>query len=552
MTAVRIILGAEFRAFRNRLFKRGSPRLLILAAALVIALFVLGGGIFAATAAVGHFAPAAIEPLLAGSFSALSVLMLVIGFPTVIATLFVGRDLLQLVVAPLRIAEIFVARLIIAMSTNLLLGVMLLIGVIGLGTGAGAPITYFVLTIPLIALVVVMVTAAQAVVMTAVVRVVPARVARDVAAALAGVAGTSLYIAWNFSFRQSVNRSRPNISGLKALAARIDWLPTAWPGHALSATISGDAVGTAFWAGATVILAALLMALAVVLYQQTLLSGLGVFGSTPVMWSRRSTAAKVRSAGRGAASPLAAIARKDWLAYRRDIRRLSRLLPALLFPIGYAAALSQSSRSNAGFITNLFLVAFMALFMSTALALPSVPSEKRGFQLLRLAPVTTSEILRAKILLTLPPVVLLTLMFGLVVGWLNGSGPGQLLGISVLVTWLAIGYVTIGVSAGAIDPNFEANDDRRSVGIAGSLAGTAASVGFGALSAVAFGLFWFGSAAAAGGTVLPTWVSSVHLEASAGIVMLAAGVIVALESAAIGIAMFLIANRRLSALSVVG
>lgn len=552
MTAVRIILGAELRAFRNRLFKRGSPRLLILAAVVLIALFVLGGGIFAATAAVGHFAPAAIEPLLAGSFSALSVLMLVIGFPTVIATLFVGRDLLQLVVAPLRIAEIFVARLIIAMSTNLLLGVMLLIGVIGLGTGAGAPITYFVLTIPLIALVVVMVTAAQAVVMTAVVRVVPARVARDVAAALAGVAGTSLYIAWNFSFRQSVNRSRPNISGLKALAARIDWLPTAWPGHALSATISGDAVGTAFWAGATVILAAFLMALAVVLYQQTLLSGLGVFGSTQVMWRRRSTAAKVRSARRGAASPLAAIARKDWLAYRRDIRRLSRLLPALLFPIGYAVALSQSGRSNAGFITNLFLVAFMALFMSTALALPSVPSEKRGFQLLRLAPVTTLEILRAKIALTLPPVVLFTLMFGLVVGWLNGSGPGQLLGISVLVTWLAIGYVTIGVSAGAIDPNFEANDDRRSVGIAGSLAGTAASVGFGALSAVAFGLFWFGSSAVTGGTLLPIGASSVHLDARAGILMLAAGVILTLLSAAIGIAMLVFANRRLAALSVVG
>ena len=547
MSAVRVILGAELRAFRNRLFKRGPARVVIVAVLLVIGTLVFGGGIFAATAAVGHFAPAAIDPLLAGSFSALSVLMLVLGFPTVIATLFVGRDLLQLVLAPVRISEIFVARLVLAMTANLLLGLLLLIGVIGLGAGAGAPILYFLLTIPLITVQVVLVTAAQAVVMTAVVRVVPARIARDAAAAIAGIAGTSLYIIWNLNFRQSFNRSRPNISGLKSLAARIDWLPTSWPGHALSATVNGDVLGAGLWVGATLLLAACVVTLAVVLYRQTLLSGLGVFGSSPVMWRRRAAPTPIPSSGRGAASPLAAIARKDWLAYRRDIRRLSRLLPALLFPIGYAAALSQSSRSNAGFATNLLLVAFMSLFMSTALAVPSVPAEKRGFQLLRLAPITTWEILRAKIVLTLPPVIVLTLMFGAVVGWLNASAPGQLVGISVLVTWLAIGYVAIGVSAGAIDPNFEATDDRRAVGIAGSLTGTAASIGFGALSVGAFGLFWFGSAAAAGGTLLPIGVTTVRLDQTAGAGMLVAGVFATLLAAVVTVTMVWFANRRLSA-----
>src|SRR5579859_2436826 len=348
MSVVRIILGAELLALRNRLFK-ARARVAIVAVALVLGGLVFGGGMFGVTAAIGHFAPGAIDPALAGGFSALSVLMLLIGFPTVIATLFVGRDLLQLVLAPVRIAEIFAARLIIAMSANLLLGVVLLIGVLGLGTGASAPVLYFALAVPLIALQVVVVTAAQALVMSAVLRVVPARVARDAAAALAGLTGAGLYVFWNLTFRRSFTRSSASISGLKSLAARIDWLPTAWPGHALSATIGGDFVAAALWTLAFAVLAACVFALATVLYRQTLLSGLGIFGSTPVIWRRRPSTATVRTPRRGTGSPLTAIARKDWLAYRRDIRRLSRLLPALLFPIGYAFAFSRPSRELSGF-----------------------------------------------------------------------------------------------------------------------------------------------------------------------------------------------------------
>jgi ABC-2 type transporter. len=172
-------------------------------------------------------------------------------------------------------------------------------------------------------------------------------------------------------------------------------------------------------------LAVLLVAAAEVLYRHTLLAGLGVFGGPQAVWRRSAAKQPVVVAKQGAASPSRAIALKDWLSYRRDIRRLSRLLPAFLFPIGYALTFFRPSQIN-GFWTEVFLVAFISMFMSTALATPSIPSERRGFQLLRMAPMTMWQVIRAKVALTLPPVLALTLLFGIVVAAVSGSGIPEL------------------------------------------------------------------------------------------------------------------------------
>jgi hypothetical protein len=118
-------------------------------------------------------------------------------------------------------------------------------------------------------------------------------------------------------------------------------------------------------------------------------------------------------------------------------------------------------------------------------------------------------------------------LFGLVVGTLSGGGVAQLISLAVLVVWLGLGFVSIGVSAGGIDPRFDATDDRRSVGLLGTLASLAGSLGFGLLSVGAFALFDFGLGAVEGTTThlgpLPTtpaigalmWVGGVILVAGA-------------------------------------
>src|SRR6267378_1643646 len=305
-SAIWTILSAELLALRHRLLKRKPARLAALALFLTAAGVFIGAGAFTVGATAGQFLPAARDSMLAGGFTALSVLMLVIGFPTVIATFFVGRDLLQLVLAPVRPFEIFAARLLLAMSANLLISLILLMAALGVGVGSHAPAIYFPLAVILVFLQVLLATAFQVILMSIVLRWVPARRARDVAAAVAGLAGAGFYLAWNLSLRLSFSsRGRPDLSNLTSLVNHIEWLPSAWPGHALSAVIAGNPGVAATWMALSLALAAMVLAAAVVLYERTLLTGLGVFGGGQAVWRRDAArpAAFVVTGSRGAGSP---------------------------------------------------------------------------------------------------------------------------------------------------------------------------------------------------------------------------------------------------------
>jgi putative ABC exporter len=560
--ALPVIVRAELLGARNRLVKRNPARLVILAITLVVAGVFLGGGSFAIGATAGHFLPFALDPLLAAGFTALSVLMLVVGFPTVISSLFVGRDLLQLVVAPVRTRDIFAARLMTAVTANLLLSFILAAGVLGVGAGAGAPWFYYPMALLLIAIQVLVVTALQAILMTVILQWVPAKLARDVAAGVAGLTGAALYLAWNLNLRKTFAGRKggaPDVSNLTSFFQRIDWLPTTWPGHALSATLQGSIGTSLIWMLATLALGALLVAAAELLYERTLLFGLGVFGTPTTVWRRRKprpfTVVSPPTAGALQAraevptwwgaqgSPYRAIAIKDWLGFRRDVRRLTRLLPALLLPLGYAAALSQPARTLSGFWSNVALVTFLSMFLSSALASTSIPTERRGFQLLRLAPLTMWQLLRAKVFIALPPVLATILVFSVAIAVTSKSGAIQLLELLIFGVWLAAGFVSISVSGGAIDPHFEATDDRRSVGIVGTLTSIGGSLGFAVISIGALALFLFGEQAAAGTANL----GPIPSTPAVGFAMILGGVLLLVAGCALVAILLTFANARLRA-----
>ena len=492
-TPVAVILGAELRAWWNRLTKVRAGRAALLAVFVLAATLIFGGFVFAAGVSAAQLLPGARDAMLAGGFTALAVLMLVLGFPTVIGNFFVGPDLLQLVLAPIRTRDIFIARSLLAMRANLLLACVVLAFVVGVGVGSGASLLYYPIVLALLFVQVLAVTALQVILMAVVLRFVPSRIARDVAVAVAGVAGAGLYLAWNVTIRGSFGRrGAPDAGGLVALASRIEWLPSAWPGHALGAVIAGDVAGVLGWSALFVALAASLTAAASLLYGRTLLAGLGLLGSTPTLWKRRPRVSVVaRPEAPGAASPAMAIARKDWLAYRRDIRRLSRLLPGILFLVAYAFVLVRPTPGAGRFWSDVFLSAFISMFLAMAIAVAAVPGERRGFQLLRMAPISPLEILRAKVMFTLSPVVALAVVISTVVAATAGNPPVDVVEIALLATWLGFGFVSIGVSAGAIDPHFESVDDRRAVGVGGTFAAIGGELAFGALSVAAFALLQF-------------------------------------------------------------
>jgi hypothetical protein len=97
------------------------------------------------------------------------------------------------------------------------------------------------------------------------------------------------------------------------------------------------------------------------------------------------------------------------------------------------------------------------------------------------------------------------------------------------------------VSAGGIDPRFDALDDRRAVGLVGTLAGLGGSLGFGLLSAGALALFIYGGDAIGGATRLGPIPSTPQL----GALMWGTGVALAVGSLAIVGLLLWLANSRL-------
>jgi hypothetical protein len=154
---------------------------------------------------------------------------------------------------------------------------------------------------------------------------------------------------------------------------------------------------------------------------------------------------------------------------------------------------------------------------------------------------TMAQVIRAKVSLTLPPVLVLTLLFSMVVATVSGSGIAQYAELAVLVVWLGVGFVSIGVSAGAIDPRFDASDDRRAVGLVGTLAGLGGTLGFGLLSVGALALLVFGVAAAQGIKQL----GPIPATPAIGALMWAGGLVCLVGAAAIVITLLWFANSRL-------
>jgi hypothetical protein len=135
------------------------------------------------------------------------------------------------------------------------------------------------------------------------------------------------------------------------------------------------------------------------------------------------------------------------------------------------------------------------------------------------------EVIRAKIALTLPAVLLMTTLFGLAIALIERNPVSEIVELIALAVWLGVGFVAVGVSAGAIDPRFESTDDRRAVGITGTLAGVGGALGFGALSVGAFALLVFALGAVAGSTHLGPLPSTPTVGAllALGAAVLAAG-----------------------------
>ena len=159
-----------------------------------------------------------------------------------------------------------------------------------------------------------------------------------------------------------------------------------------------------------------------------------------------------------------------------------------------------------------------------------------------MAPLTMWQLLRAKVFIALPPVVATMLVFSIAVDVASKSGVPQGLELIAFGLWLAVGFVSISVSGGAIDPRFDVTDDRKAVGLVGTLAAIGGSLAFAVFSVGALAGFTFGAEAATGTVDLGPIPSTPEV----GIVMILGGVLLVVAGVVLTAALLWIANVRLN------
>ncbi|HVA21943.1 MAG TPA: hypothetical protein VNN74_07595 [Candidatus Micrarchaeia archaeon] len=465
---------------------------------------------------VGTVAARASTGLLTAALTGYAVLTLVLGLSSVITAFFLGSELTLLTLAPLDISVIFLARLLVAVRTNALLGLLLLVGLAGFGTAHRAGPMFLLLGVVVALSLPIATTALQLLILAVVLRLVPPRIARDVANVAGAFVTAVLYVGWLVLTRSGGHRlaaaipPRAALSSVVALGRRGAWLPTAWPAHALADAAAGLWGGATSWLLLTVGATALVVAAAHLAYRRALVSGMGAMaeaaprrrsarraarrratetadggresdrgqgdGAAPEGWSMaaalegvgfRHAPAGARPGARPRPRLTSAMARKDWRSLRRDLRRLGRLVPALVVAFAYPAVAVPSLHLGGGgglsFWEGVAVTPFVPFLLSEVLAVPAVPLEGRAIQLLRQSPISAASLVRAKVASTALLVAGLSLPVALAIGVIRRGSPAELAILAVGIVWLALGLVAVAVGAGAAAPNYGAADPRRAV-----------------------------------------------------------------------------------------
>ncbi len=491
MTPAVAILVADVHSFYHRL-RRGRRRaaLAVTVVALGVGGVAFGGIAFGLGVVAGQVRGPLVDALLISGFSSLGMLMLLVGFSTVVSAFFADRELLLLAVAPLRPSEVFWPRLLGAAWSNAAIGSLLLTMLAGYGVGAGLGPAFDLAAAAVVVLQVTWVTCLQLVILSAVIRVAPVARVRDAANIAAALAAMGFYIAWA-SYRGPFARGLAQDGGggladstrqLSAFASGLGWLPTAWPAHALATWGTGV---SAAWGLVLFAFTAVLVVAGQGLFKASFRTGVGVFGIAAGGSTRRGR--PNAPAGRRAGSDISAIVRKDMVTIRRDTRRLVRILPAAALAVLYPFVFGGST-AGAGTGGVYFVVVFIAFLPAQVFGLPAIAHEGRCINLLRLAGLGPVRLMAAKLAGTLIPVGAVTLAGGLSLAMQRHAGPGAAAADVITVLWLGAGCSLLAVGSGALSPRFDANDPRRAVGPLGAIVCALGCLWFGAFSLGAIAL----------------------------------------------------------------
>ncbi len=444
----------------------------------------------------------------------LFLVVLLLTFGSLLQALYLVGDMDFLLVAPVPIRAVFIAKVVQAVAP--VLGLFSLFGLpvlVGLGLASGYVPLYYPLVIVVMVGLALAAAGLSALLVMLVVRVVPPRRVAEILAFVGAILAVSLSQAGNLGSAIGGGGGGPSgatVGGVLLLAST-PWLPLNWVGEGLvdlgegrwltGLPLVGLALGlafAAFWG-------------AVVTAERWYYSGWAGMQVVERRPPRKSSPARrVDGAGtavpwlaRRVSQPLWGLVWRDALTLRRDLRNVSQLVTPLILGIAYTVLLLRGSgpgqAGGAGAPEELggpFRVLFgfssvgMSLFVGgmllARLATTGFSREGRSYWLVKTAPVSSDQLLAAKFAVAYVPVFALSLALNVVVAIVRQLGAGQVL-YSVVVSGLCLAGMTgILLAFGVLGANFTWDDPRR---MGGGAMGCAGQIWAMVFVVVAFGLF---------------------------------------------------------------
>lgn len=281
------------------------------------------------------------------------------------------------------------------------------------------------------------------------------------------------------------NSSGSESVGLDFARSIIAHTPAYWIAHAISAAAFGSAGEAVLWLAVSVGATAVLLAISYRIFRRVYLPSLA--RAAEVQTTREARANDLgwlRAMATPLPEPLRAVAVKEWLTLARDFRRLTGIVWPALIVFFYTVVLGRRSASS-DFEPDLRFwlgngsLALLPWGLSLGVSIYAFGSEGRMIALMRSLPVTAKQMFYGKVLASLIPVGLTSLLLTAVTLLFRGAGPGDTIQMLALVLWMAVGYVVIDTAASTIAPNFEILHIQRAVGLTGRAFSVAAGFGFG-------------------------------------------------------------------------
>jgi Putative ATP-binding cassette len=485
------IVRADVKGAWNAIRWAGTARRRVILLALLTVM--IGPAVLTAGFSVGYGLaqqPMGAVGVLSGSFTALTMVGLILSLGSVLNAFFFDRSLLLLAVSPASEAGVFGSRLITASTPAAGVSVLLYAELAGYGAGKGVDAGYYLLASACVAMVVVGLVSFQVAMLSLALRLISLDQARDGVNLLSGLMGATVYLGWIASSGLNGGSILRGMGRSLGPNHELIWLPTSWPARALVALTAQDLVGAAEWTMAGLALTGLVTGLGWICYGQAFRAGIGVYGESGGIGFRHRHRRIVKLLAPGSDSSTT-LRRKDLLTLTRDSRRIASVLPSAVVAMAYPLLLIRFRLvppiSGSVWIEVLGAL-FAPLLLSSVLALPAVGLEGRGILLLTLAGVRPWLVLKAKLAYAVPVVSAVGVMGSMVITLLTQSSFDRMLIGAGATLWLSAGLAAISVGAGAIAPDFEAPPAGRGVKIEASLIALAMQMAFILLSVVPLAL----------------------------------------------------------------